>query len=198
MPQVNVNLPLVGKWRLNTKLESRPLISTGEFGSELEDFTYRFTDISVLAARKLGSSQSIAGGYLLRSLPGEFRQRLIQQYAFTQSFSAFRLGHRIVSDQTFAPTAPAIIRLRYRLSFELPLNGQSADIGEFYLKLSHEYLNILQSHTYDLEIRAMPTLGYLASEHSKFEVGLDYRIGGFLKETTRHTGFWVVGWYWRW
>lgn len=198
LPQVNVNLPLATNWRLNTKVESRPLISAGEWGSQLSDFEYRLTDLSILAARKIGPGQSISGGYLLRSLPGEFRHRLIQQYAFTQTFSAFRLGHRLVSDQTFAPTAPTIIRFRYRLSFELPFNGQSVDPAEFYLKLSHEYLNILQSRTYDLEIRGMPTLGYLISDHSKLELGLDYRIGSFLKDRTRHTGFCVVGWYWRW
>lgn len=198
MPQVNVNLSLAGKWRLNTKLESRPLISIGEFGSQLSDFEYRLTDLSLLAARKIGLGQSIAGGYLLRSLPGEFRHRFIQQYSFVQSFSTFRLGHRIVSDQTFAPTAEAIARLRYRISFEFPLNGQSVDPREFYLKISHEYVNILQSRRYDLEIRGMPLLGYNTSDHSRFEVGLDYRLGSFLTDSTRHTGFWVVGWYWRW
>lgn len=42
---------------------------------------------------------------------------------------------------------------RKSIEAKFKLNGQSADIKEFYLKISNEYLNSLQNGDYDIEIR---------------------------------------------
>jgi hypothetical protein len=87
------------------------------------------------------------------------------------------------------------VRLRYRLSLELPLNGTQVDAGEWYLKVNHEYLNAFQDRNYDLELRLVPVLGHLVNDRNKWEMGIDSRVNGFLAEDTRWTFFWALAWY---
>lgn len=106
-----------------------------------------------------------------------------------------RLAHRVVADQTFSESEATEYRLRYRLAAEVPLNGQSADAKEFYIKISNEYLNSVQSAEYDLEIRLVPLLGYTVTEKHKIEAGLDYRVNSFLGHNARHS-FWIsLNWF---
>ena len=72
---------------------------------------------------------------------------------------------------------------------------QRADPGEGYLKLTHEYLNVLENREYDLGIRLSALAGRLITDRNKLESGLEYRIDGFLAGAPRHTLFLRVNWY---
>lgn len=108
-----------------------------------------------------------------------------------QKLSGFRLAHRFLFDQTFSASEEPEFRLRYRITSELPLNGESVDPGEYYLKINNEYINSLQAMEYDLEIRLIPLIGYDISERFKIETGLDYRVNSFLTNNTRHS-YWMT------
>jgi hypothetical protein len=187
----NINSRFSDRWSLNTRAEARQRFQSGTFQGESErQFRYVLTDVSVIVARRVGLRSRVALGYLLRAEDGALAHRFIQQYTVMQQLAALRLAHRFMGDQTFAPSEGPEFRLRYRLSTELPLQGEAVDPGEFYVKLNNEYLNSLQNSTYDLEIRVVPLLGYDATDHLRIETGLDYRVNGFVHGDTRHS-FWV-------
>jgi hypothetical protein len=196
LPSINLNHKLENDWSLNFKIESRQLMQKGTFDGESDkSFDYVLTDYSMIAAKKVGLNSRLSGGYLIRFREKEIIHRLIQQYTITQRLTSLRLAHRVVTDQTFFDKENTEYRLRYRLATEIPLNGQSADPQEFYLKISNEYLNSLQSSEYDLEVRLVPLLGYTATEKQKVELGIDYRVNSFLSKNARNS-FWIcLNWF---
>lgn len=192
LPSLNLNKKLKNDWSLNTKLESRQLFQRGEIkGTSDKKYYYVLTDLSLIAAKKVGLNSRIAGGYLIRFEEGEIFHRLIQQYVIVQKLSGWRLAHRIMSDQTFSKIEKPEIRFRYRITSEIPLNGETVDPGEFYLKLNNEYINSFQAKKYDLEIRIIPLIGYDITDDFKIESGLDYRVNSFLNNSTRHS-YWMT------
>lgn len=196
LPSLNFNKKLAQDFSLNAKVESRQELKDGFFNTPADfSYDYLLTDLSLLVAKKFRSNQSIGFGYLLRLEEGKTILRSIQQYTVTRAYSSFRLAHRLSTDQTFSAEEPAEYRLRYRIAAEIPLNGQTVDPREFYFKLNHEYLNAWQEGEYDLEIRAVPMLGYEFSDTQKLEIGLDYRLSSFLNDSSRQR-FWVaLNWF---
>lgn len=196
LPSLNIHNKLQNEWAINFKMESRQLLQSKSFDGEVEKgFEYILSDFSLMATKTVGLNTRISSGYLVRFREGQVVHRLIQQFAVVRRMAGFRLSHRLVSDQTFAATESANYRLRYRLASELPLNGQSADSKEFYLKISNEYLNSLQAQEYDLEIRFVPMIGYGITDNHKVEVGLDYRLNSFLTNKGRHSLWMSLNWF---
>lgn len=192
LPSLNFNIKLKNDWSLNSKIESRLLFQRGEINGDVDkNFNYVLTDFSLIGAKKIGLNSRIAGGYLIRFEEGVLNHRFIQQYVIVQKLSGFRLAHRFLFDQTFSASEEPEFRLRYRITSELPLNGESVDPGEYYLKINNEYINSLQAMEYDLEIRLIPLIGYDISERFKIETGLDYRVNSFLTNNTRHS-YWMT------
>jgi hypothetical protein len=185
LPSLNINKKLQKDWSLHFKAESRQGLINGDFNYE-----YLLTDISLIAATKIGISTTIAGGYLIRIDEGQINNRAIQQISFVKRYPGFRLSHRISSDQTFQRDDQTEVRLRYRLSSEIPLEGQSLDPGEFFLKMNNEYLNSFQGDEYDLELRLAAFLGYAFGSDNKLEIGVDYRVDSFIDNNPRNR-FWI-------
>lgn len=191
LPSINFNKKLKKDWSLNTRLESRQLLQRGQINGPVErEFNYVLTDFSLIASKKIGLNSRIAGGYLIRFEDDEIQHRFIQQYTVVQVIPRFRLAHRIVTDQTISPSEEPEFRLRYRITSEIPLNGESVDPREFYLRINNEYLNSIQAREYDLEIRLVPLLGYEINDRFKIETGLDYRVNSFIHSKTRHS-YWM-------
>lgn len=175
---------------MNTKIESRGIYKSFDpMGKTTQEFTHELSDLTWIMSRNIGLSSRISAGYMLRLEEGEIHQRFIQQYTIVQRKNGYRLAHRVVTDQTFAPSESPEFRARYRASAEIPLNGLSLDNRELYLKANNEYLNSLQDKQYDLEIRIVPLLGYVLSDKIKIEAGLDYRLSSFLNKQTEQD-FW--------
>lgn len=195
LPSVNLNKKLPNNWKVNFKLESRQIFRQRDFGDTAQSgFTHDRTDISILTSRKVGLNNTAAAGYLIRFRDEGTAHRLIQRFTVNQRFIGFRLAHRLGADQTWADQT-SIWRLRYRVSGELPLNGQTVDAREPYLKFNNEYLNVFDAGKYDLEIRVVPGIGYAFTDGNKLEVGLDYRVDSFLEGPTE-TDYWFnMSWY---
>lgn len=197
LPSFNLNQKLQNDWAINYKIEGRAIASIGSFEQPNPyQFDYTLTDISILGSRKIGLNNKLAAGYLLRLREEAPRHRLIQQYTIVKRYAGWRLAHRISSDQTFGSGEATSIRIRYRLSTDLPLNGQSVDEHEFYFKINHEYLTAFENKTTDLEIRLIPNLGYLINEKNKVELGLDYRLNRLLLDRpNQHTLWLALNWF---
>jgi hypothetical protein len=168
----------------------------GEFGGNVSsDAYFLLTDFALSVSRKTGLKNALAGGYLVRLREGQVFHRFIQQYTMVKRYETFRMANRLSSDQTFSSDEPWELRLRYRITAEIPLNGQSIDPGEFYLKLNNEYLNSWQEKEPDLEVRLVPLAGFVFRDNNKLEFGLDYRLSSFIDGSSRNS-FWLnIGWY---
>ncbi len=196
MPHVNVNYKVHDYWRLNFKYESRQLMRDRDaFGNENPAFRYVLSDFSLMVLRKTGLNNQVGGGYLVRIERGKFIHRATQQFSLVRNYRTFRLAHRIVGDQTFEMDEPIQWRLRYRIGFDVALQGESADRGEFYLKMTNEYLNVFRGGKYDLEIRLVPVVGYVVEDHNKVEFGLDARYDSFIEGNARHSYWLRLGWF---
>jgi hypothetical protein len=205
MPSVNINFGLPSNWALHFKTESRLLFQSGQFGQEpFNGFDYLLSDISLIGSKKTGLNTNLGAGYLIRFLENEAIHRTIQQFSIVRKYNSFRLAHRFSADQSFNlnPFEKFELkyieyRLRYRIAAEFPLNGQSVDSREFYLKINNEYLYSWQNSEDDIEIRIVPLLGYNFEDNSKLEMGLDYRLDSFLNENSRNS-FWLsLNWFFR-
>ena len=184
LPSANINYKLPRDWFTNFKAESRQELYKNDF-----KYAYKLTELSLGAGTKVGLRTKVAAGYLLGIANREVYHRFIQQVSHVNKFPSFTLAHRLQTDQTTQKDEDTEYRIRYRLSAEVPLNGQTIDPREFYLKFSNEYLNSIQSGEYDLEIRVAGFLGYVFTPKTKFEIGIDNRIDAFIHDEIRNR-FW--------
>ena len=196
LPTINVNKKFDKDWALNFKWESRQSFRRGTFGKEsTSGLEYILSDLSLIASKKVGLNNSLAAGYLVRILDDRVVHRTIQQFTIVDKYGRVRVAYRFAADQTFIPNAANEYRLRFRLGALFPLNGDTVDPKEFYFKLNHEYLNSLESDIYDLEIRALPLLGYEFTDNNKVEIGLDYRFNSFINPILVHRFWFSLNWY---
>lgn len=196
LPSINYNHKINKVWDVNFKFESRHFVLENNT-SPSSDFKYRYSlsDFSALVGRKAGLSSKVVLGFLTRVEPDAVSFRTIQQFIFQTKINTFRVAHRIGADQTFASNEFTEFRLRYRLSFEVPLAGQKVDVKEFYFKFNTEAINSIQNNVYDLEFRIVPNIGYVINEQHKVELGLGNRFDSFIDNQTRLTSWIALNWY---
>tara|TARA_R110002111_G_scaffold188780_1_gene254190 strand:+ start:281 stop:883 length:603 start_codon:yes stop_codon:yes gene_type:complete len=191
IPNINIKHGLSGDWSLNSRIEFRQVLKEGLFNqSESFNYNYIHTDLRAIISLKGSLNNSIGGGYLIRLKDNSNMHRFIQQIIFRTEYNSFRLSHRFRSDQSFDKYDTPEFRFRYRISFELPLNGKTLNLEEFYLKLNNEYLNNFKNG-YDLELRIIPLIGYTFFEKQRLEFGLDYRVDSFIKTNKPSNRFWI-------
>lgn len=196
LPGINVNVKLHDTWRLNVRTESRLDVMAGRFQETPKPgFTYNLTDLSFLVSKRFGLRHQAAAGYLLRMESGRMAHRFLQQVTFVQQYRVLRLAHRVFTDQTIFRNEKAIYRLRYRLGLELPLQGNSVDPREFYVKFSNECLGSIQGKTPGYENRIIPAFGFAFTDNNKLEWGFDYRTTLIQGRTPFHS-FWLsINWF---
>lgn len=186
LPHVNFSIVLSDQWRLTSKTETRQIHISGPQGDLETDFSYERTDINVVVVRKTGERSTLGLGYLIRIQDGTLAHRVIQQYTVGAGHGRIRYAHRVTTDQTYRSFQSPSFRLRYRLSAEIPLNGDSLDEDEGYIRLYNEYLAQHQSGDTELETRVAALYGRMLTNDIRLETGPEYRASRFLMENTRH------------
>jgi len=121
----------------------------------------------------------IGGGYYYRwSTPfldgNQYEHRALQQAGFVNYIGDRRIAHRLRTEQRFRSSSFQN-RIRYRLSYDFPLEGDQLDPGERYLILSNEMMSAFNNDEADAENRFSAGLGWYYSRQRKFELGLQYR-----------------------
>jgi len=107
---------------------------------------------------------------------GNNELRLTQQFNHTKKNLALRFGHRIRFEQRILEDL-TILRSRYRFALDFPLNGEKLNVGENYLITSTEtLLSKSKKIKPELDLRATAHLGWLISEKTKIQFGLEYRL----------------------
>lgn len=196
LPQVNVNFSLTSQLKLNTKLETRQIVSERSLDEPGKyPFRYERTDLALVLTKKMAINTTLGGGYLIRLEDRQFVHRFIQQATLVNDLDLITVAHRLVVDETVRPDEPLEVRLRYRLGLEKALNGRQIDPKELYVKVTNEYLGILSANTTDAEIRALLALGYSASKTAKIELGAEYRVNEFYQSSKAHQYWATIAWF---
>lgn len=195
LPQINTDFKVGKGWKVNSKLEGRQLFFQNPYPEGESELEFERMDLELVATKSLDALHSLGGGYLIRRQDGLFIHRFIQQFSITQKLIGSRISHRIRTDQTLEKDEAVQLRLRYRFSWEKPLNGMELDPKEMYLKLNNEYLGILKDAKGNLEIRGLASLGFNLSDDTQIETGIDYRAETLINTKVVHKTFLNVGFY---
>ena len=194
LPTLTIAKELKNDWQLTSKIENRLFFYNKSGLNSNKSLDFIHTDVAFLGSKKVGLSNQLSAGLLIRL--GEFiEKRTIQQFNIVTDYYKFQLAHRFAADQTFTPNEANSYRFRYRLSYSNPLSGNEINANEFYVKASIESLLIYEDKTEDLELRVVPTLGYNFKNSNKIELGLDSRLDGILLDSKRQRYFMVVNYY---
>jgi len=194
LPQINIDFSVNKDWKIDSKLEGRQLLFQNPFPEDRNEAEFERADLELVATRNVSPFNAVGAGYLIRRQDGKFLHRFIQQYSISQKLTSSKLSHRFRTDQTFEKDEKIKFRLRYRFSLEKPLQGQTVDPKEFYLKFNNEYFGSLQESKGNLEIRGLASLGYSLSDKSQLEIGADYRAEDLINSKTIHKLFLNIGW----
>lgn len=127
----------------------------------------------------LSTRTKVGGGYYYRySTPlvdgYQYEHRFLQQIGFISYIGDRRLAHRLRLEQRVRSSSYQN-RLRYRLSYDFPLQGEQLDAGEKYLILKDEVVTAFNKDEADAENRISVGLGWYFNSKQKFELGLQYR-----------------------
>ncbi len=193
LPQLTVSRPLSEEFSMALQFESMQRTHQGSVDGLTSDYLYIRTDITPIISYRTNTGVSLATGYMHRFVNGKDVHRTLQQYAWVQRKEGYRMAHRLRSDQTFRKGHSPIFRMRYRLSFDVPLEGMSQNIGEFYLVPAIEQLLNLQSGMLDGETRLLIRLGRNLSANTKLEIGIDHRYDGYIADEERHRTWMTAG-----
>lgn len=186
LPEISVSHRWSDKWRLTGQLESmQRMWQKDEGGLLVYDYRYVRTDATLALSYRLDPSWSLAVGNLARFTGDDFVYRTLQQISYSTR-GQLRLGHRLRTDQTFAPDQNTRYRFRYRFSMEVPLKGESLNDKEWYLISSVEQLLGLQDAKWQWEQRLSTGFGYYINGKNKIEIGFDYRLDDFIDTNGRH------------
>ena len=147
-------------------------------------FDIRQLDLVHFSNLKILDNQSIGFGiqYRFRKVfePDRGNElRLTQQYNITFRPRVLRIGHRLRSEQRIFKQQ-TIHRFRYRFALDSPLIGEKLDIGEPYIVGTLETLLSAgpgESPQYDQRVGL--NLGWLVTQKSKIQAGLEYRREDF-------------------
>ncbi|MEM8966876.1 MAG: DUF2490 domain-containing protein, partial [Bacteroidota bacterium] len=143
-PGLSFTQKFPNRWSFNVNTFQRATFT--ELNSEEidQDFRWNLNETQFFATYELWQNKKLSGGYAFQiqaEEPGEFHEhRLMQQFAFvTYALGGKRIAHRARVEQRFRNSA-LTNRLRYRLGFDSPLNGEQLDPGEFYGIITNEFL----------------------------------------------------------
>jgi len=174
------------KWSLNTQLLARETVN--DYASEvIKPFTDRM-EIKPFLTYALFNQRKLSLGYMFRSIdPFEdyrgVEHRITQQFAFLSNIRNYRIAHRIkIEERIFKEDF--ILRLRYRFSYDQPLQGESLDPGEWYALLSNEFVLSFSNGEEDWQNRLAFGFGKFFKSKEKLQFSLTHRYSDLLTTTT--------------
>ena len=179
-PAVAVNYKVAPGYEHNFSLTKR----TFTYRDSDWQFDVRQLDLVHFSKLRLLDNQSLGFGiqYRFRKTfePDSGNElRLTQQYNITFRPRIVRFGHRLRTEQRIFKQR-TIHRFRYRFALDRPLVGEKLDIGEPYFVGTLESLLSVgpgQSSQYDQRLGL--NVGWLVSQKSKIQAGLEYRREDF-------------------
>jgi hypothetical protein len=173
-PEVSYSWKASDRLAYNTKLSM--FNNGGEFGNRS---WLSFLEPQFVVSYSLSTRMKIGGGYYYRwSEPlldnYRYEHRFLQQIGYISYIGDRRVAHRLRLEQRIRSSSYQN-RLRYRLSYDFPLQGERLNPGENYLILKNEMMTAFNADEADAENRVSIGLGWFVSNRYKFELNLQYR-----------------------
>ncbi len=197
-PTFSYTKGLSNRWSVTSKLASRnTFLDTSEEGT-IARYQLNFLEAQFFGTYNLWNSNKLGIGYTFRATdllesPG-FEHRSTEQIAFVTNVGNSHLAHRVRAEQR-SRTAGYTNRLRYRLSYDKPLNGQELDPGEKYIVVSDELLYTFNAVESSAENRISLSIGWLLQKGRKFEIGIQHRLDDIGSQPLEHTAWFTTTYY---
>lgn len=150
--------------------------SPGELGNRT---ALSFLEPQFVMSYSISTRLKVGGGYYYRwSEPlrdgYRYEHRLLQQAGYVSYIGDRRLAHRLRLEQRIRSSSYQN-RIRYRLSYDFPLQGERLDPGERYIILKNEIMTAFNAAEADAENRVSVGLGWFVNSGYKFELNTQYR-----------------------
>ncbi|MDB2607047.1 DUF2490 domain-containing protein [Zobellia sp.] len=183
-PSILLNYKVTTNYSHNFRVAQRAYIYQDDFS-----YSVRQIDVAHFSTLKIGFEQSLALGLQYRFRDsfddqGENELRITEQHQFSHAYESLRLAGRFRAEQRISPSL-TIHRFRYRLSIDFPLKGEKLDIGEPYISASTEpLLSVAKGEKPIYDQRLTSNLGWLLNRESKLQIGAEYRVENYTRETS--------------
>lgn len=173
------------QWRISDRLTSTSKLS---LYNSVYHFNNRMDILNVqpqfLLGYRLSPILRIGGGFVYRwstpNMNGPYYEFRTSQEAGSVSYAAnHRIAHRLRAEQRFRSTS-YLNRIRYRIKYNVPLQGEILNPGDRYLIFSNELMSVFNKNDSDAENRFATGLGWFNNQHQKFELTLEYRTRDIL------------------
>jgi len=148
----------------------------GELGNQA---AMSYIEPQFLMSYGVSTRFKVGGGYYYRwSVPlldgYNYEHRFLQQIGYISFIGDRRLAHRFRLEQRVRSSTYQN-RIRYRLSYDFPLQGERLDPGENYFIFKNELMTAFNASAADAENRFSAGLGWFFNNRYKFEFNLQYR-----------------------
>lgn len=126
----------------------------------------------------------MGGGFVYRwttpNVDGSYYEFRTTQEIGSISYAAIRrVIHRLRAEQRFRSTS-YLNRMRYRIKYNLPLEGAILKPGDHYLIFSNEFISVFNKDDTNAENRLATGVGWFFNRFRKFELTLEYRTRDIL------------------
>ncbi|APU67864.1 DUF2490 domain-containing protein [Christiangramia flava] len=182
-PEISINWNRPNRWSFNFAFGNRDILHE----RQETQFSVQHLELTHFTSYEVGFYGKLSLGlrYRFREMfdnANHNEVRIIQQYARERSFNRVAVAHRFRLEERFRDRTT--FRNRYRFSVEFPLNGDRVNRNEFFLVTETEALwSLGKQEKPSLEQRFGVSLGRAISKDAKLELGTEYRLNDYMKET---------------
>ncbi|ADR22919.1 hypothetical protein MATR_32320 [Marivirga tractuosa] len=187
-PGISVTKKIDSRWSYNMSISGRQRFTNyGEGESNLK--TDRW-EIKSFGTYTLFGGKKLSLGYMYRTVdPFEpesgWEHRITQQFAFITNFGGYRLGNKFRIEQRIRSSV-YLTRLRYAISNDFPLQGESLDPKEFYLIGGNELVYAFNGLGDELENRFSLGIGRLIKGGQKLQFSVQSRYSDLISSNRDH------------
>lgn len=176
---LGVTKKVSNKYDVNFTVRSRYFL----YQNNTVNYLQQQIDLFHLSKLKFDKRHALSLGIYYRTRDpfdsGSNELRFMQQFSYKKQKRSTKYGHRFRAEQRIIDTK-TIFRERYRFKADIPLSGETLDIGEAYLASAVEgLLNLGKAEKPATDIRLTTKLGWKISKTLKLQTGLEHRLESF-------------------
>jgi len=187
-PGVSLTKKIDSRWSYNLSFSGRQRFTN--YGEGEKNFKTDRWEIKSFGTYTLFGGKKASIGYMYRTVdPFEpesgWEHRITQQFAFITHFGGFRLGNKFRVEQRIRSN-DYLTRIRYAISNDFPLQGESLDPKEFYLIGGNELVYAFNSLGDELENRFSLGIGRLIQGGQKIQFSVVSRNSDLISANRDH------------
>ncbi len=187
-PGISLTKGIDSRWSYNMSLSGRQRFT--EFGEGERNLKTDRWEIKSFGTYTLFGGKKLSLGYMYRTVdPFEpesgWEHRITQQFAFITNFGGYRLGNKFRIEQRIR-SSNYLTRVRYAISNDFPLQGESLDPKEFYLIGGNELVYAFNGLGEELENRFSLGIGRLIQGGQKIQFSVQSRYSDLISANQDH------------